>query len=51
MIVDAAVSFDLWNYRLDHMSEKGMQMLHFDGKLQGLKAVDHNLCEGCIFGK
>ena len=26
-------------------------MLHSDGKLQGLKEVDHNLYEGCIFGK
>ena len=33
------------------MSAKGMKMLHSDGKLQGLKEVDHNLCEGCIFGK
>ena len=50
-VVDAAVSSDLWNYRLGHMSEKGMKMLHSDDKLQGLKTVDHNLCEGCIFGK
>ena len=30
---------------------KGLKILHSDGKLQGLKAIDHNLCEGCIFGK
>ena len=28
-----------------------MKMLHSDGKLQWLKEMDHNLCEGCIFGK
>ena len=33
------------------MSKKRMKMLHSEGKSQGLKEVDHNLCEGCIFGK
>ena len=28
-----------------------MKALHFDGKLHGLKKVDHSLCEGCVFGK
>ena len=32
-VADAAVSYDLWHYRLGHMSEKGMKMLHYDGKL------------------
>ena len=50
-VVDATVNSDLWHYRLGHMSEKWMRMLYSDGKLQGLKAVDHSLCEGCIFGK
>ena len=50
-VADDSVSSDLWHYRLGHMSEKEMKMLHSDGKLQGLKEVDHNLCEGCIFGK
>ena len=45
------MSSDLWHYRLGHISEKGMKILHSDGKLQGLKIVDHNLCEGCNFGK
>ena len=44
------VSSDLWHYRIGHISEKRMKMLHFDGKLQRLK-VEHNLYEGCIFGK
>ena len=51
IIADNSVTSDLWHYRLGHISEKGMKMLHFDGKLQGLKELDHNLCEGCIFGK
>ena len=28
-----------------------MKMLHSNEKLQGLKEIDHNVCEGCIFGK
>ena len=43
---DDSVTSDLWHYKLGHMSEKGMKMLHSDGKLQGLKEVYHNLCEG-----
>ena len=50
-VADNTVNSDLWHYRLDHMSEKRMKMLHSDGKLQGLKEVDHSLCEGCVFGK
>ena len=49
-VADNSVSSDLWHYRLGHMSEKGMKMLHADGK-HGLKEVDHSLCEGCVFGK
>lgn len=28
-----------------------MKILHFKGKLQGLKAVEHKLCESCVLGK
>ena len=45
------VSLNLWHYRLGHMSEKGMKMLHSNGKLHGLKEVDHSFCESCAFGK
>ena len=51
VIVDNCVSSDLWHYRLCHMSEKGMKMLHADRKLEELKEMDHSLCEGCIFDK
>ena len=33
------------------MSEKNMKILHFSGKLEGLKSIEHKLCESCIFGK
>ena len=42
---------DLWHHRLGHMSEKGMKLLLSKGKLPGLKSVEFDLCEGCIFGK
>ena len=45
-VADNSMSSDLWNYRLGHMSEKRMKMLHADGKLYGLKEVDHSLCKG-----
>ena len=50
-ITKNTVSSDLWHYKLGHMSEKGMKMLHFDGKLHGLKEVDHSLSKGYVFGK
>ena len=49
-VANNSVSSDLWHYRLGHMNAKGMKMLHSGGKLQGLKEVDHSLCEGCVFG-
>ena len=42
-IANNFVSFDLCHYKLGHMSEKGMKMLHFDGKLHGLKEVESRL--------
>ncbi|XP_022152845.1 uncharacterized protein LOC111020469 [Momordica charantia] len=50
-VVDHSSYTQLWHNVLGHMSEKGMKILHSAGKLQGLKAVDHKLCEGCVFGK
>lgn len=42
---------ELWHCRLGHMSEKGMKHLCSKGKLPGLKTVDMDLCEDCVFGK
>ena len=50
-VADKTASTELWHHRLGHMSEKGMKVLHSAGKLPDLKAIDHSLCEGCIFGK
>ena len=41
----------LWNHRLGHMREKGMKILHSRNLLPGLKNVDLDFCENCIYGK
>ncbi|XP_020242595.1 uncharacterized protein LOC109820809 [Asparagus officinalis] len=44
-------SADLWHNRLGHMSEKGMKILHSEGKLIGIDSVEVGVCEDCIFRK
>ena len=39
----------LWHHRLGHMSEKGMEFLHSRNLLPGLKNVDLDFCENCIY--
>ena len=41
----------LWHHRLEHMSEKGMKILHSRNLLPGLKNVDLDFCENFIYGK
>eukprot|EP00253_Pinus_taeda_P024886 PITA_24886 len=41
----------LWHHRLGHMSEKGVKILHSKNLLLGLKNVDLDFCENCIYGK
>ena len=41
----------LWHHRLEHMSEKGMKILHPRNLLSGLKNVDLDFCENFIYGK
>ena len=43
--------FNMWNQRLGHMSEKGMQIIHSKGKLPDLQSVEIDMCEDCILGK
>ena len=44
-------NMELWHHRLEHMSEKGMQILHSRNLLSGLKHVDFKLCENFGYGK
>jgi hypothetical protein len=41
----------MWNHRLGHMSEKGMQLLHKINLLQDLKQIDLDFCEHYVYGK
>jgi hypothetical protein len=38
----------LWHKRLGHMSKKGLEILK--NQLPGLKEIDMELCEHCIYG-
>jgi hypothetical protein len=56
--IDSSISLDstgvdttLWNHRLGHMSEKGMQILHKRNFLPDLKQIDLDFCEHCVYGK
>ncbi|WVZ03358.1 hypothetical protein V8G54_024164 [Vigna mungo] len=42
---------NLWHRRLDHMSEKGMRIMHSKGKLPSLQSIEFDMCEDCILGK
>ena len=50
-VADKGIDSNTWHYRLGHMSEKGMKILHSKGKLEGLKSLDLEFCEDCVFGK
>ena len=41
----------LRHHRLGHMSEKGMHILQSRKLLPGLKQIDLEFCEHCVFGK
>jgi len=41
----------LWHHRIRHMTEKGMKILHSRNLLQGLKHVDLDFCDNCVYGK
>lgn len=38
--VAANESSNLWHQRLGHMSEKGMKVMHLNGKLPGLQSIE-----------
>ena len=39
----------LWHNRLGYMSEKGMKVLHSKKVLPGLKCVNMDFCERCVY--
>ena len=50
-IVDVDSHIALWHHRLGHMSEKGMKVLHSNKLLLGLKCVNIDFYESCVYGK
>ena len=49
VVVDSDTS--LWHNRLGHMSEKGMKVLHSKKFLPGLKCVNMDFYESCVYVK
>lgn len=41
----------LWHYRLGHLGEEGVKELHSRKLLPGLKKIEMDFCESCIYGK
>ncbi|MHC6131858.1 GAG-pre-integrase domain-containing protein [Serratia marcescens] len=41
----------LWHRRLGHLGEKGVKQLHSRNLLPGLKKVELDFCEDCVYGK
>ena len=41
----------MWHHRLGHMSEKGMKILHSKNLFPGLKNIDLEFYENCVYGK
>ena len=50
-LASAGTDTTLWHHRLGHMSEKGMQILQSRKLLPGLKHIDLEFCEHCVYGK
>ena len=50
-LASTGVDTTLWHYRLGHMSEKGMQILHKRNLLSDLKQIDLEFCEHYVYGK
>jgi hypothetical protein len=50
-LASTGVDTTLWNHRLGHMSEKGMQILHKRNLFPDLKKIDLDFCEHCVYGK
>eukprot|EP00253_Pinus_taeda_P015397 PITA_15397 len=43
----------LWHQRLGHIGEKGLQILHDKGMVEGMSnsSLDFDFCENCVYGK
>ena len=49
VVVDSDTT--LWQNKLGHMSDKGMKVLHSKKVFPGLKCVNMDFYESCVYGK
>ena len=50
LLASKGVNTTCWNHRLQHMSEKGMQILQKRNFLLAIKQIDLDLYENCVYG-
>ena len=50
-VASSELDVGVWHWRLGHMSEKGIKIMLSKDKLSGLKSIDLNFCEDCVYGK
>jgi len=50
-LISIRENMTLWHNRLGKMSEKGMKILHSRNLFLGLKRVDFDFYENCVYGK
>jgi hypothetical protein len=50
-LASTRVGTTLWNHRLGHMSEKGMQILQKINLFPDIIQIDLDFCEHCVYGK
>ena len=43
----------IWHQRLGHIGEKGLQIQHVNGMIEGMSnfSLDFNFFENCVYGK
>ena len=51
VLISTGANTTLWHHRLRHMSEKGMQILNSRNLFPGLKHIDLDFCENCVYRK
>jgi len=50
-VASLEADFRVWHRRLGHMSKKGMKVMLFKDMLPGLKSLELDFCEDCVYGK
>ena len=51
LVASLELDAGVWHQRLGHMNEKGMNIMLSKDELSGLKSIDLDFCEDCIYEK